>query len=292
MTTTALALATVTPVTLPATKPDTYKVVLAMKTPELKQYVRDRFDQGQRICDELKAALQELKDRAKTDGVWQQTLLDCGINPGTWRQWQFRDLNKLTVGTRTGNRNPKPKIIPSGISTSQIAAQAALKDAHEQLDKTAAGDGVGAEQAKAIIKKCEIEAGVSTEKIEIEDDTEALWKAELVTLLTALRADKAIKHLNKSTQNAIEYAEALLAPPPVPKAKASRKATDPCVPHNLIDCSRCLEAEECKPKAKRKGRTSDPDFTPDEIATMPPLWEDEPVWGDTDAGGNTEVLTQ
>ena len=204
MTTTALALATVTPVTLPATKPDTYKVVLAMKTPELKQYVRDRFDQGQRTCDELKDALEELKDRAKTDGVWQQTLLDCGINPGTWRQWQFRDLNKLTVGTRTGSK--KTKTIPAGISQAQIAANAALKEANEKFGKAAAA---GNEIAKAIIAEYEVDAGVSTVETEIEAVD---CRSILTNLLATLKADKATQHLGKKSKAAIAGAEAQLAP--------------------------------------------------------------------------------
>jgi hypothetical protein len=217
MTTTALALATVTPVTLPAIKPDTYKVVLAMKTPELKQYVRDKFNEGQRVCDELMAALLELKDRAKTDGVWQQTLLDCGIKPGTWRQWQFRDLNKLTVGTRTGNRNlkPTPKIVHVPVTAEQIAAMARLSDAHKQLDKTAAGDGDGAEQANAIIKQCEIDAGVSTEEIDVEDTpvNKTNWKTkfiklktELIKLVIAVKHDGNFDMLDKHSRAAVTRA--------------------------------------------------------------------------------------
>jgi hypothetical protein len=285
MTTTALALANVAPATVNVTaEPDIYKVVLAMKTPELKQYVRDKFDEGQRICDELKAALQELKDRAKSEGVWQQTLLDCGINPATWRSWNFRELNKLTTGTRTGSRNPKPtpKIVHSPVTNEQIAAMARLSDAHEQLDVAAAK---GNEQAKAIIKKCEIEAGVSTDEVEVEDTPSVDWKAELSRLVTAIKRDKMFDNLDSHTRAAITASEDLYSSAPTdpqptklttPPKPRKEKNVKPCVEHNLLDCTHCAkqDAKRKQPKTKKKSKT-DASYTPEEIAALPPIWDDE-----------------
>jgi hypothetical protein len=288
MTTTALALANVAPATVNVTaEPDIYKVVLAMKTPELKQYVRDKFDEGQRICDELKAALQELKDRAKSEGVWQQTLLDCGINPATWRSWNFRELNKLTTGTRTGSRNPKPtpKIVHVPVTAAQIAALARLDDAHAQLDTVAAGDGGMKDQAAAIIKKCEIDAGVSTEEVVVVDTPTVDWKSVVIKLVTAIKRDSHFDSLDGQTRAAITAAEDLYSSAPTdpqptklttPPKPRKEKNVKPCVEHNLLDCTRCAkqDAKRKQPKTKKKSKT-DASYTPEEIAALPPLWDDE-----------------
>jgi alkylated DNA repair dioxygenase AlkB len=79
-------------------------IVKAMSMPALKSYVKERVEQGRQLSIELLAALIEMKSRCKDQGTWHKTLLDCGIKPGTWRQWEFRELNAITTGKRTGDR--------------------------------------------------------------------------------------------------------------------------------------------------------------------------------------------
>jgi hypothetical protein len=143
----------------------------------------------------------------------------------------------------------------------QIAAMARLADAHKQLDKTAAGDGDGAEQANAIIKQCEIDAGVSTEEINVEDTpvNKTNWKTEFIKLRTELiKLVNAVKHdgkfdmLDRFSQAAVTrldklYNSSVFPPDPQPTKLTTppkphkEKNVKPCVEHNLLDCTRCAK---------------------------------------------------
>jgi alkylated DNA repair dioxygenase AlkB len=79
-------------------------VLKAMSKAALTTYIKERVEQGRQLSIELLAALIEMKSRCKDEGTWHKTLLDCGIKPGTWRQWEFRELNAITTGKRTGDR--------------------------------------------------------------------------------------------------------------------------------------------------------------------------------------------
>ena len=112
--TTALTIVpvSVTPVTVPG--PDANPCMVAVGkliTPELKANVVDHVTQGRQVVYELICALRELKPRYKTTKIWQKTLLECGIKPATWRQWEFRELNQVTTGKRTGDRKPKVNVV-------------------------------------------------------------------------------------------------------------------------------------------------------------------------------------
>src|ERR1017187_7468704 len=131
--------ATVTPVTLP---PDPLK---AMSDAELKTYIKGKLDEGQKVLDETKAALKEMRSRCKEQGIWQQTLLEFGIEPGTWRQWVFKDLNEKVTGKRSGKRNTGK--LQSGNATATPVtfadpkvetAEAVLTSAHKELGAAAA----------------------------------------------------------------------------------------------------------------------------------------------------------
>jgi hypothetical protein len=122
---------TVTPVTLyPDAEPITVTLG-AMTTPDLKAYVTRRVAQERQAVYELTWALRELKSRCKDAKVWQKALLECGIKPATWRQWEFRALNQLTTGKRTGNR--KPEVQPTGDLGEAMANATAAKVKVEQL---------------------------------------------------------------------------------------------------------------------------------------------------------------
>jgi hypothetical protein len=146
---------TVTPVTLP---PDPLK---AMADAELKTYIKGKLDEGQKVLDETKAALKEMRSRCKDQKIWQQTLLEFGIKPGTWRQWAFKDLNEKVTGKRSGKRNTGK--LQSGNTTVPPATfpdpkvetpKAILTSAHKELGAAAA---TGSALAKEIITKNEDE---------------------------------------------------------------------------------------------------------------------------------------
>jgi hypothetical protein len=128
-----------------------------LSTLDLTTYVKDRMAAGRAVFAELLDALKELKSRCKDEGVWHATILECGIKPGTWRQWEFRELNQLTTGKRTGSRNVVARS-PVG-NPERTAAANNLAEAKEQFGKAAAD---GNEQAAAIIADYEKELADAT----------------------------------------------------------------------------------------------------------------------------------
>jgi hypothetical protein len=123
--TTALAVAPVgvAPATLDPDADPLIVQVGGMKTAELKTWCRVRYAQGQQLAEELVVGLNELESRCKTAKIWHNTLLECGINPGTWRSWRCRDLNRLTTGKRTRSRKHKTLVTKATVSLAEAKAK-------------------------------------------------------------------------------------------------------------------------------------------------------------------------
>jgi hypothetical protein len=202
----------------PAAKPFTKITVMEnmvkdMKTPQLKEFIKLRIAEGQQTVDSIVVALRELKSRYKQDKVWEKTLLELGIKPGTWRQWEFRELNLLTTGKRTGNRDGNDKMpkvtikVPAEISQAEINAFANLRTA--QKEWCADGSPVIAEyMAEAGITCTPVVPAPTPKTVAVETRD---WPSIVANFLATIKA--ANKNPNKKTRAAISAMESLLATP-------------------------------------------------------------------------------
>lgn len=89
--------------------PDLSDKLKDMSDTALTVYVKQRVGPYARMNQELRAALTEMKSRYKEKKMWHKKLLQCGIKPGTWRQWEFRQLRQLTAGKSAGQKKGKSK---------------------------------------------------------------------------------------------------------------------------------------------------------------------------------------
>jgi hypothetical protein len=143
----------------------------------VKEAILGFLKDGQTAVDSLYIALKVYKEKLDVRGKeWEKILLDdFGIKSGAFRMWEFRNLNLLLTGKRTGIRDGNGGGSKNGkktprISQAQIDAQANLAQAKKEFGDAAEQ---GNEQAQTILAGYEKEAGVTTVEIELPETSAA-----------------------------------------------------------------------------------------------------------------------
>jgi hypothetical protein len=229
------------------------------------EYLKD----GQTAADSLFIALKVYKTKLDVHGKeWEKLLLDdFDIKPGRFRVWDFRHLNYLLTGKRTGDRDgnggtrqKKEKKVPSGLTAEQIKANANLKQAKEEFGAAAEA---GNEQAKTYLASyeeaaaAEAAAGVSTTEIEVPEPQPDLSYAVALANLV-LKTYKEMYDTKQGPSNLRmdalkELADMVLGQPTDYDKRMA------------ADAAKSVPKSPTAPAKKKRGRPSNPYAAADEI---------------------------